>query len=707
MENTRNGDVCGTSPSPKIIRKPIFISDYTTIANESKYVSDNKVNDHSTKPTDQIVKTLSNPQQATQRISQTLHKFLELDSIQLETVLNPEVLYSAALCSKSQNIELKVLYSKFRAKCKSVHILLKDVDNYIQQAIQDLDQIKIDSIKKQNQQLSESLCKDMPLDIHNIQYPDGFTPNWKESVMLSGDGKIKFPFIPLVVESICPSDRDNNMELKVATYTPNEGWKFVTALRQMFWDYTKITGLANAGLQVARHFAQDLSKYLFDFYVLNSTIIPTLHTVSQPGWYEDAFVYPGDCLGKYQWIHSSPQIKALYCSKGDTSQVLQAVKYLKEIDVANIALGTLLSSSLVYLVGSDNIQVHVYGSKGGGKSTIVTTLLALFIRSNLKGAAPGPTATVAGRELFIAEHRDLPMVIEDLHQLKDPKEREQWTRFMMQFGNNDSKQRATKNLETARSNEYRGSLLTTSEYSTTSFNDGGGLQRRIAEIMAPKNMVSPDTAQWLKKIALNNYGLFGKPWIQCIQSHKDDIALMYEDILNNDLLKKYSTKVPRHLQALAVIATANIIFDVEILGIPMEKAKHQEMSCVQRIVKDLPTDVEICEHERAKPIIVDWIQRNIQKFGVSGENNKGSIWIDPKSYDTLGVIKDEEVAVNPGALVHMLQEEGFSAKTVIKALAEDGFIVRGNAAEIKKQVYISSGNVYRMYVIPKHFVFGK
>lgn len=707
MSETRTAVVSSTTAPQGIIRKPIHLNDYTTQNSESKDLSEKKFKDDSINPNVEMLLKSQHFIQATQLASQVLKDFLRLETIKLSDALDNEVLYSAVLCSKSQDIELKTLYSKFRAKCKAAKILLRDVDSYVQQARKDLEQFKIESIKEQNQKMSGELWKDIPFDVRGIKYPEGYTPDWKKSVMLSGDGRVRFPFIPLIVESICPSDKDNSMEFKVATHTPDDGWKYVTDLRQVFWDYTKITSLSNSGLQVARHFAQELSKYLFDFYILNSTAIPTLNTVSQPGWYDEVFVYPGNHTGKYQLDHSShQQLEKMYStSKGSESEMLKAVKYIKSIDAANVVLGTLLSSPVVFPVGSDNIQVHIYGNKGGGKSTIVTTLLALFIKSNLKGAAPGPTATAAGRELFVAEHRDLPMVIEDLHQLKDIKEREQWTRFMMQFGNNDSKQRATKNLQAAYSNEYRGSLLTTSEYPVTSSNDGGGLQRRVVEIGAPRDMVSPHTAQWLKKIALNNYGLFGKRWIRCVQSHLDDMQLMYEEVFSG-LLEKYPTKVPRHLQALSVIAVSNVFFDTEFLGMSLEVGREQEMSCIQRIVEELPSDVDISEHERAKPVIVDWIQRNFQKLGTSYTYRKKDAYDDPRSYDTIGVIKEDYIAINPGALEHMLQQEGFSVKPVTKNLAEDGFIVRGSSTEIKKMVRITSSNTTRMYVIPKHLVFG-
>lgn len=627
--------------------------------------------------------------QAEQIAQSTLEKFMRRTKINVEIATQEEVIAALALSEMSKNSHLISLLAQFKVKCTSAHIPIKNINSLIKLKIQELEKLIADTTQQMYHQHTQNLLQkgkiSAPLPINKIIFPPGFIPDWERSVMLDTNSQVIFPFIPLISESIDPDDKNNAKELTVATQLPGDDWKYTTASRQTFFHPGKIMSLTDEEFPVSFKKSYDLSDYLYNFDILNKNIIPRVCTVNQPGWHKGIFIYPGNYSEGYRLDKKVKEIveEVFVSSGGNIQELLEIIKYLKSIDVANIAWGTILSAPLVHVLDVDNIHIHIVCDKGSGKTTMSQLIFAAFGNPRVKNAIFGPNSTVTRNELRIASRRDLPVILEDIHNIKDTKERDKMRRLIMDWGNDDARQRSNTSLQQVTTNEYRGSLLTTSEHMITTFNDDGGIKRRVVELAAPNPIIPFERVRNLKKIAWNNYGLIGKKWIEIILENQDEMRLMYENLYERQLIIQFSDKVPRHLSTLAVIAVVNVFFDVYFLQMDMSVAEKLEMSCIERIIQQLPKDIEISEHERAKLIIVEWIQSHPKGFAKYVKNEYSHLsssqeWFnESESYDSLGIIKDDFIGVYPEKLKDMLRNRGFNVEDVIRRLTEEGFILKG------------------------------
>ena len=99
------------------------------------------------------------------------------------------------------------------------------------------------------------------------------------------------------------------------------------------------------------------------------------------------------------------------------------------------------AAPLVAVLGIDNIQIHVYGAAGSGKSMLNKVLYALLGNPHSLTAIPSANSTVAALEFHFASHRDLPIMIEDINTVTEEASRDIIQQLIMCFGNNSGKMR--------------------------------------------------------------------------------------------------------------------------------------------------------------------------------------------------------------------------------------------------------------------------
>ena len=471
----------------------------------------------------------------------------------------------------------------------------------------------------------------------------------------------------------------------------------------------KIVSMSNYEIDINSNNAGAIIEFIAEFTAFNIDTIPKASSVNQTGWRKNGeFVYPNSDSDYVLDDSIRTSLDKIFAVEGKKENVTPLIHKIKKIDVSNINLGATLAAPLVHTFKIDNIVVHTYGLAGSGKTIQNTFLFSLFGNPKANLAMPGADATRVGLENLFAGRHDLPAFIEDLNSVKGDKKFQSIVQQLpYQFGNGTGRLRGKPKGGNQNLINIRGTLLTTDEKPLTTDTSAGGGKRRVIELKTPNEMFDTETAAEIDDIIRENYGLFGREWIELIKENRAGMKDMYDEIRKGTedspgLQQEFTNKVPRHIQSITAITTANIFFDVHFLDINFEIAYKKEIDCAKRILQTLPDKSEIADFERAKPIIIDWFLQHRKKFvDDSAYEENTPQYNETKSFEEYGIIKKDFIAVNTSVFRKMLNDNDFSPDIVIRQLIDDAFLIR-DGKNLEKRIRVKGlDKLIRMTCIDK------
>lgn len=504
---------------------------------------------------------------------------------------------------------------------------------------------------------------------------------------------------------------DHVDKIQLTAYNHGYGWRTTPALQASeIKSAHKVVALSDYGLDVHSVNAKSIISYLSAFQALNPDKIPQVKTVNQPGWQADgSFVYP-NVDGPIQLddrVQSA--LSPIFQSAGDKQPVIDLLQSLKTNQFLMLSLGAALAAPLVKVLKCQNIAVHIYGNTGSGKSTINRLVMSLFGDVSVKDAIPTADTTKVGAEQFFGLRHDLPAFIDDIDTVSDPRAKAILREMPYQFVNKTGRLRGKKNGGYAKPLSFRGSLVTNGESTLTTSTSRGGGKRRVIELQTPDKILDLSTVMKIESVIKNNYGLFGRQWIDYIQQHSqqlNNIFTLLRDGKDGEggFYSEFHNKIPLHIDNVAAMATALVAF-FHMLGFD-ERDVVEDWAC--DIIKQLPHEIEIKDSERAKHFIRDWILSHPKNFSHITEALDDNT-CRPKEVDSdiqgqvkFGVWRKKFIAVFPSVLYEALDKEGFASDRIIKDLAADGFIIRSES-QITRVVRIDDSRVRMICFDIKNF----
>ena len=564
----------------------------------------------------------------------------------------------------------------------------------------------------QDEHVTNETARKCPLQYNLIKMPSSLKLDFEQHITrgISKEALPETKFNSIMLVSKRFQNLDSNLEkVEISVLKPHmKKWKKFTTERRNIASRTRIVDLANEGLDVTSTRAASVVNYLDSFEVLNTEIIPTVYTVNSTGWRNDnEFVYPNSDGGDYELDDSiKPQLDKIFTTNGDKQKVINLLKKHIKKDVVYAVIGAALAAPLVKIFRCPNIAVHVHANTGSGKSTLNKLALSLFADSNATGALPTINATKAGLEYYFAGRHDLPAIIEDIDSAGDDKTKKVIAELPYQFCNNTGRLRAKKTGGNETLLDFRGSLITNGERPLTTDTSSGGGKRRLIELKGNDKIFSDEEATEIYSIIEENYGLFGRDWINYIKSHSEDIKQDFKDFSLGDggffKDKEFKNKIPLHISTMTAIMVACTHFFTQILGIKDKETLEIFEECTHRILKKLPNEIEIADYERAKPITREYVASNIKNF-IGGASDNGFV-----NTPIRGVIDDESIKIYPELYKEHLKDKGFSPEKIINELADNGFIERGkdNITQVIRINKTEADNLgikvlARVLVIPK------
>lgn len=443
--------------------------------------------------------------------------------------------------------------------------------------------------------------------------------------------------------------------------------------------------LGNFGLPIED--AGALAKFFARIIAANDKTLTVTKVFTQTGWTDDDstdFVYPSQdadyCVRRAGFDFA----KELAC-RGDvdtwTKTFVDAMK--AGGSKARVYVGTALAAPLIRKFNIPNLQTHLHGTSGSGKTALEK--LTASILGNPRLLIRTFEATPKNRQAVAAAFNDLPMFLDELGTINGKKGEDALSQSIYAYSLGNQNQAQQRNGDTRPLVKFYGSRLSTGERAILKNHDARGNFKRLLEIQCDK-MFDDRVAAELHLVAEKNFGHFGRKWIEYVTKHVDEICAQFDDYAVI-FTGGHNQREPTLIKAVVAAAVAFQHFMI-CAGAQVE---FDEATCENdagTIIETLPTLDDMSDDVRAIAALKSFVAAHPKHFMFECEDDKQTIsdttvWATP----TFGKhFSDGRVAFLPTELQKILEDElGFASKdALVDAWHRKGLLVtNGNRRDYR------------------------
>ena len=474
-------------------------------------------------------------------------------------------------------------------------------------------------------------------------------------------GEILACYHPIIPVQRLINAETHREKIKLA-YKKGEHWKDIIIDKGMIASANRIVGLADFGISVTSESAKNLVRYLSDIENFNMERIEVQVSTGKLGWIEKEFMP----YGKGIIFDNENRFKDTYDSiheQGSFDVWMTAAKKIRKSDrfEPKIYMAGALASVLVEPLHALPFVLNLWGDAGKGKT--VAIMLAASIWANPWGNdyITDPKSTMTALELRLDFLNNLPMLIDDMAQLKD-KYSGDFSELVYMLCSGKGKDRANVTLGLNKQTTWRNVVLTNGEHSLVTETMQGGAINRIIDVRMEEGYIFENGNHVVETIK-NNYGFAGRMFIDVIeQIGIDKIKEIQQDFLEKiadrakelEVEKEEKQSLPMSiLLAADKIATDYIYEDGIYLGFN---------SCVDL----LKNKGEVSENERAYEFILSEVAINMNKFkpDMMGEY-RNEVW---------GAFEGGYIIIINNAFNKICERGNFSSKSFFAWAGKQGLI---------------------------------
>ena len=510
-----------------------------------------------------------------------------------------------------------------------------------------------------------------------------------------------FKYLPVAKTPIVPTKEfreptKGKVEYEVAILSRNK-WQLVIVDGRTLGDARLLTELCNYGAIIDE--PSRLRQFFNAIRACNNLDLPQIKTYKQTGWTNsdcEIFAYP---TGGDDYIVRRPgfDYEEIFKPKGNASAWKQKLLEVEKQGgaIAAITMGAALASPLVRPLGLPNIQVHIEGKRGIGKSA-----LPEFAASIYGDPSPGAmtrtfSASLKNRLELASAFCDLPQILDELETLSK-REEENLPQSIYEYSLGIANQAQKRDGTARETKRFSGVRISTGERSILKHNDKGGAYKRILNLRA-KSLFEDSFAFNLHNFSKRNRGLFGKLWISYISRNIAVIEKQFDEICLI-IKNRYVDIDPTQLKSLVISALAYQHFKICIRL--QEHVNNQELETyLATIIATLPTSAEIDDTARALESLTSFVAGHEKYFLRNQKDTNGDEMTFTFANETYGKIFDTgEVAFFPTALKKILEDElkFASADKLIAEWRDLNTILKVDIGQTTRKIRIGK-KTYRVY----------
>ena len=482
--------------------------------------------------------------------------------------------------------------------------------------------------------------------------------------------------------------------VELAYYTVhNKKWHGgIVVGKEILVDKNKVIQLAKFDVNINSSNAKNLAIYfsdILDFWRNREKLI-TLPTYRQTGWYKDSD-------GKYFFVNSANadnylikragwNFNDILTPKGDYDNQLAMFNAVADKGgvAARFTLGAALLAPMIKPLDlSPNVQLHLHGDRGQGKTPLAEFAVSIFANPSANGLQKTFQASNKNLYELPTAFNDLPVLVDELETMTQKRRDTELPLLIYDYSFGVGRQIQRKDGTQREVDRYNGTRITTGETQMLSVKDKSGNFKRIIQYLC-KNLFDNDFSIGLHKFCGKNYGNIGKRWIELLTDAYNDTAKLQElkdfhdSILDRIRKRDNRTAIYEHtnIQTVAKCLFAYYLFkaDLNVAAVDL-KALDKD---ADEIISTLPTRNEMDDSTRAITSLKSVV--NSCRAHFFKQNPSDDLACDKKFLpnEIYGFIYDTgAVAFYPHVLRRLLEKElGFqSTDKLLEEFKAKGFIL--------------------------------
>lgn len=468
-------------------------------------------------------------------------------------------------------------------------------------------------------------------------------------------------------------------------------WNSVLIDRKVIASKNTIVSLANNGIRVTSENAGALVQYLSDIEALNEDEIPELMSTSRLGWvngsfmpYEQSVIFDNEdnLRTLFESIHKEGSYKVwLECVKNERKN--------KRIELL-IYIAASFASVLVEPLGILPFVVDLWGGTGKGKTVALMIACSIWADPNEGEYITDAKSTQNSVEIRLGALNSLPMIIDDMAQIKN--KMDDFASLIYMLCSGSSKGRATKEGGIKKTYSWKNCSLTNAEHSLISETMQGGAVNRVIDV----ECANEDIFQNAHKVAdtiRHNFGYAGEAFIEEIKNIPEDelqeIYKRYFEYLVRESEVIGAEKEQKQLIPMAAILTADELSEKYIFDDGVRLDLHE---CLDL----LKNKNDVSEGIRTYNFLIETVGSNSYRF----EEPVGDV---PERFERWGkFIGSEKVAIISRHFDRIITEANSQPKAFLSWAKSVGIIDIDNRGTPKKNVDFD-GQKLRCVVIQREW----
>ena len=402
-----------------------------------------------------------------------------------------------AYCDASKSEKVSFLID-LKMQSKQLGVSKQDIDSLFKGYELDYKEALKQQSKEYKLKSKEINFQDLALTEDYIDYAGNY---YSGSWSVNNAGQIVKPIVnpnsfetELVACShpILPVRLYNNIQtgkekVKLLFRKGNSNWKEVVVDKSVIASTNKITSLADFGIEVNSINAKNLIMYLADMISRNITgkgaMIETRVSTEKLGWINGSFL-PYDSSNieldnQQQFIRCLTAINPI----GNRDTWFNLVRKIRSSGrkEALFCIVCSLASVLINHFNALPFIFNLYGESGKGKTVALMLAASVWANPDGNNYIVDAKSTQTGLELMLGFLNHLPLLVDDLAQLKN-KYDDNLSEMIYALCAGSSKVRAQKNMELRTPSTWSNVIVTNSEHPMTSETMSGGAINRVVDV---------------------------------------------------------------------------------------------------------------------------------------------------------------------------------------------------------------------------------
>ena len=465
-------------------------------------------------------------------------------------------------------------------------------------------------------------------------------------------------------------------------------WRRVIVDRKTIASTNGIIGLADNGIHANSENAKALVKYLADVEMLNEEFIQEQKSSGKLGWIDEEFLPFASSVifDNEDNLRSLVDSIAPVGSRKKWMDLCVEWRKTRRIEIL-IYLAASLGSILVELVGALPFIVDLWGDTGRGKTVALMLAASIWGNPNEGGFATDAKATVTAMEIRLNALNSLPMLIDDMAQIKN--QEDDFSGLVYKWCAGRGRDRSNTSLGLNKQTAWQNCILTNAERSLVTETMQAGAVNRIIDVEIGDEPIFGDRGNEVATTLRNNYGHIGREFVGTIQmigaEAVRECQKKYYDMLKEASREK-EAKEEKQILPMSILLAADELSEKFIFKDGVRLDFEQCFNLLKGVG-------EVSEHKRAYNYIMDTVASNYFRFNYDPDRPT-QIWGE-RFQDG----KFVEIRIIGSKFTELMKAAGFQDKSFLAWAQKNNLLGKTNKGRFKKQVRIA-GSDDPVWVVP-------